>query len=158
MDLATFKQLVKEHVTASASTQHHMIQPVQLMLRGGQARTVEEAFRRMNVWLEVLAGYEPTTRRSYLTGMRDILRVQQIADALTLDPTEHAGFEERLGVLLKETSAQISSKAAAAPPPVKPAPTEAPDDEMAALRLRVQLLEHALDIIVGVIRSSTGSA
>jgi hypothetical protein len=149
MDFDTFKQLVKQHVTASASTQHHMIQPVQLMLRGDQAhRTVEEAFRRMDVWLEKLAGYEPTTRRSYMTGMRDILRVRQIADTLSLDAAERAGFEERLGVLLKETSAQISSKAAAAPP----------DDEKAALRLRVQLLEHALDIIAGVIRSSTGSA
>lgn len=157
MKLDTLKQLVKQHVTASASTQHHMIQPVQLMLRGGKAHTVEDAFKQMNAWLEVLEGYEPTTRRSYLTGMRDILRVQQIADTLEMDPLERIGMEERLSVLIKETSSLISSSAKAA---TDPGGVAAPDDEKEALRLRVQLLEHALDIIASVTRScsSSGSA
>lgn len=140
MNIDTLKQLVKQHVTASASKQHHMIQPVQLALRTPWGRSVEEAFRHTSQWLELLADYEPTTRRSYLTGMRDILRVAQLADALQLDAAERATIEERLGVLIKEAGASTN------------------DPEKAALRLRVQLLEHALDIIAGVIRSSTGSA
>ena len=149
MNLDTLKRLVKQHVTASASTQHHMIQPVQLMLRGGKAQTVEEAFRRMDAWLELLGDYEPTTRRSYLTGMRDILRVRPIADALVglVDP---GAQEERLGALIKETSNLISSKVT----------NNDADAEKAALRLRVKLLEQALDVIASVSRlcSSTGSA
>lgn len=153
MELDAFRSLVKKQVTASSSTRHHMIQPVQLALGRGIAQTVEGAFRRLDAWLEALKDYEPTTRRSYLTGMRDILRVQPIAAALTLDPAERTAVEERLSVLIKETSSRIYASAKAS------ASGDDDDDdgpsskETEELRLRVQLLEHAIDIISSVSQS-----